>query len=54
MDDNPKKKKPVRVAHVRYNRDVHKSLFNLVWKAIHKELLESVGIETTKLKMGNQ
>lgn len=54
MDDNPKKNKPVRVAKVHYTRDVHKSLFNLVWKSIHRGILESVGIETTPLKTGNQ
>jgi hypothetical protein len=53
-DDNPKKNKPVRVAHVNYKRDVTKSLFNLVWKSIFTGIRETIGIELDGVKMDNQ
>lgn len=44
-DENPKKNKPPRIAHVNYKRDPNKSFFNLVWKTIFTGIGETVGIE---------
>lgn len=41
---NPSKNDEVRRATVHYDRDVHKSFFNLVWKSIFTGVKESVGI----------
>jgi hypothetical protein len=49
-NDNPKKNKPPRVAHVTYKRDVYKSFFNLIWKTIFTGVRETVGIETEGVK----
>jgi hypothetical protein len=41
---NPGKNDEVRRARVHYDRDIHKSFFNLVWKSIFTGVKECVGI----------
>lgn len=49
-DANPLKNKSVRIAHVKNERDVQKSFFNLIWKTIFVGVKESVGIVDKKKK----
>jgi hypothetical protein len=51
-DANPEKKKPERIVTVAYARDVNRSLFNLIWKAIFDGVQKTVGIDG-KLPMLN-
>jgi hypothetical protein len=44
-NSNPAGKKPVRVATVNYKRDIYRSMFALIWKAIFEGIAKSVGIE---------
>lgn len=44
-DANPEKKKPERIVTVSYQRDVNRSLFNLIWKAIFDGVRQTVGID---------
>ena len=42
---NPEKDKSPRIAGVHYRRDIHKSIFNLVWKSIFEGIQEIGGIK---------
>jgi hypothetical protein len=44
MDANPAKNKPARIVTVNQPRDVYKSMFNLIWKAIFEGVKMTVGI----------
>jgi hypothetical protein len=57
-DENPRKNKPPRIAHVSYKRNPYKGFFNLVWKSIFSGIQETVGVEvkeeTAMAKRDNQ
>lgn len=43
-DANPEKKKPERIVTVAHARDINRSIFNLIWKAIFEGVQKTVGI----------
>jgi hypothetical protein len=45
LDANPAKNKPVRIVSVNYQRNVYKSMFNLIWKSIFDGVQQTVGID---------
>lgn len=44
-DANPQKNKPVRIVTVNHTRDPHRSMFNLIWKAIFEGAQKTVKID---------
>ena len=45
VDGNPLKNNPVRIVTVNHQRDIYRSMFNLIWKAIFEGAQKTVGIE---------
>lgn len=45
VDGNPHKDNPVRIVTVNHQRDIYRSMFNLIWKAIFEGAQKTVGIE---------
>lgn len=43
-NSNPSGKKPARVADVHYQRDVHRSFFNLMWKSVYTGVKQTAGM----------
>jgi hypothetical protein len=44
-NNNPDKDKPVKIVTVNHARDINKSMFNLIWKAIFEGTQKTVGID---------
>ncbi|HEX6428016.1 MAG TPA: hypothetical protein VF008_10040 [Niastella sp.] len=45
LNANPDKNKPVRIVTVNHERDIYRSMFNLIWKSIFEGAQKTVGIE---------
>ncbi|OQP58450.1 hypothetical protein [Niastella populi] len=45
VDGNPQKDNPVRIVTVNHQRDIYRSMFNLIWKAIFEGAQKTVGID---------
>lgn len=45
VDGNPHKNNPVRFVTVNHQRDIYRSMFNLIWKAIFEGARKTVGID---------
>jgi hypothetical protein len=45
INANPEKNKPARIVSVNHQRDIYRSMFNLIWKAIFEGARKTVGID---------
>lgn len=54
IDANPQKNKPVRIVTVNHKRDIYRSMFNLIWKAIFEGAQKTVGIDGKIKSMRNK
>ncbi|MFT3936459.1 MAG: hypothetical protein QM726_22720 [Chitinophagaceae bacterium] len=43
-NDNPQKKKPVRIETVHYDRNTNRSFFNLLWKSVYTGIKQTAGM----------